>query len=187
MKENTRKKDSLIGDIIFFASLLILGAAIIFTFFNANDPTGTFIFGYKPLMVKSDSMAPELAVNSLILTKQAPYEEIKEMDIITFKTDDGLYICHRVRVVTENGFITKGDNNRSVDEQFVKKENYLGKVIWKTELIAEFIAMFSAPTFGRIFTFVIFPAAVIATIIFGKSVIKSSRKKKEIDTPDNLD
>ena len=101
------KKSSLAGNIIFYASLLILAAAIIYTFFNANDPTGSFIFGYKPQMIKSDSMVPELHVNSVILTKQVPYEGIQEMDIITFKTPGGL-VClpqgarrHRERVYNQ--------------------------------------------------------------------------------------
>jgi len=180
MKTNApKKKESLAGNIIFFGSLLILAAAIVYTFFNANDPTGTFIFGYKPQMIKSDSMAPELYVNSLIMTKQVPFTDIKENDIITFKTDDGLYFCHRVRGITSAGFVTKGDNNRSVDSKIVREENYLGKVVGQTNLIPEFLETFKRPTFARVFTFIVFPLAVAGVIVFASILLKKKKEPEE--------
>ena len=84
--------------------------------------------------VVSESMKPRLNVNDIILVKKGySNNEFKKGNIITFKREDGEIITHRIdRVILsdlQNAYITKGDNNDTVDEEIVKYDMIIGKVI----------------------------------------------------------
>lgn len=90
--------------------------------------------------IVSPSMTPTIKVNDAILVRRVNYKSLKKGDIITFKSSDprlnGMVITHRINEVLKdkNGnisFITKGDNNYSVDDAEVLPENIYGKVAVK--------------------------------------------------------
>ena len=90
-----------------------------------------YICGIVPYVVLSGSMEPTIQTGSIcFINKHTDIEDIKENDIIAFKHDDGALITHRVVETNENGIKTKGDNNKSIDSNIVKKENYVGKNIF---------------------------------------------------------
>jgi signal peptidase I len=77
------------------------------------------------------SMLPTLGrFNFIKITKQGSY---KIGDIISLKTNDGLFHCHRIIELTENFVTTKGDNKPIQDyEKLVSIKNIEGivKQIW---------------------------------------------------------
>ncbi len=87
------------------------------------------IFGYKPLVVLSESMEPSLKKGSVIYYKETAKEDIKIGDIITYKGNNGEYISHRVTNIENDLYTTKGDANKISDASKVKWENILGKVM----------------------------------------------------------
>lgn len=80
------------------------------------------------LVVKSNSMFPNLEKNDVILIKKC--NDYKVNDIITYSYEDYL-ITHRIIEKNDEGFITKGDNNNSQDNDLVKLKDIKGKVILK--------------------------------------------------------
>lgn len=84
--------------------------------------------------VVSESMKPRLNVDDIIIVKKGySNNEFKKGNIITFKRADNEIITHRIEEIVssdlENAYITKGDNNDTVDEEIVKYDMIIGKVI----------------------------------------------------------
>ena len=78
------------------------------------------VFGYVPLVVKSESMEPEIMTGDLIVTKEynPNKRELKEKDIISFYAEiqnQRVVITHRIEhIININGmvaYVTKGDIN----------------------------------------------------------------------------
>lgn len=79
------------------------------------------------LIVKSNSMYPTFSKNDMLFIKKQ--KDYKEKDIITFITEDGSLVTHRVFKKVDEGYITKGDNNNVEDEKIVKNQDIKGKTI----------------------------------------------------------
>ncbi len=85
--------------------------------------------------ISSESMRPKLKVNDIIIVKKGyPSNKYKVGNIITFKNSDGKLITHRIiQIANDDGeysFITKGDNNEVQDDEIVKYNSVVGKVIY---------------------------------------------------------
>lgn len=88
------------------------------------------IIKYRSYVVLSGSMEPKLYPGDLIITFKSNPKKLKVGDIITFKSNNQV-ITHRIEQINENGYITKGDNNDVVDEEIVKEDDIIGKVLFK--------------------------------------------------------
>ncbi len=83
------------------------------------------IFGYSYSIVLSDSMYPTFKKGDLVVFKESDY---KENDVIIFRYNN-YYITHRIIGEENKEFVTKGDNNISVDSELVNLENIEGKLV----------------------------------------------------------
>jgi signal peptidase len=90
----------------------------------------TQLFGYQLKTVLSGSMEPTFLTGSIIGVKPLNSEarsKLKKDDIITFKTNEGILVTHRIIGVTESGpnvlYETKGDNNNASDKDPVISDN----------------------------------------------------------------
>lgn len=83
------------------------------------------VFGYTYFVVATGSMSGTIEVNDVVIVKIG--EEANINDIITYKTDDGEFITHRVVKKIDNQIITQGDVNNTEDEP-ISKEDIVGKV-----------------------------------------------------------
>jgi len=82
--------------------------------------------------VYSDSMDPTIEEGDGYLLMSAG--TVESGDILTFYSEErSEYVTHRVVTVTENGFVTKGDNNPTTDQRagypLVTRNDVLGKVV----------------------------------------------------------
>ena len=86
------------------------------------------IFGYHPVVVLSPSMEPNYPVGSITYYSPCSYEDVQTQDAITFKVSNSL-ITHRVQEIDDSAhtFITKGDNNETVDINPVEANQLVGK------------------------------------------------------------
>ncbi len=99
----------------------------------------TNIFGYTFFVVVTNSMAPTIETDDVIIVKIGNQAKVGE--IITYKKGN-VFITHRVTAVRENLYIAKGDANNIGDEP-VRKDVVVGKVvkqfkklgIWKKVLL----------------------------------------------------
>ncbi len=86
---------------------------------------GTTIGGWKPVVVSSGSMAPELGIGDVLLVDDGPDDRIAQRSVIVFERD-GELIVHRVFSVEPDGYVTKGDANPTPDTQRVTDADIVG-------------------------------------------------------------
>lgn len=116
-----------------------------------------FVMGglkYKPVAVVSNSMIPIFERGDLVIVQKIVKEDIHKLkinDIIEYRIDNHIVVHRIVKIEEVKGklyFQTKGDNNNTVDTEYVEEENILGKVkltipkigyptVWLTELFNE--------------------------------------------------
>ena len=178
---------------------VILSAAFLVTVmvFSSSRNNGiASLFGYMPMSVQSDSMAPTFKQGDLIFVKKvSDLYSLKENDVITFYTIiDGNRVLNTHRIATINdpdgsrNFTTRGDNNPVDDEIAVYPSDIVGK--WTGARI---------PGGGRVLDFlrsktgffvcVVIPMAIfflfelykfIATLIESKQVNITKEDEEEI-------
>lgn len=83
------------------------------------------VFGYTYFVVATGSMSGTIEVNDVVIVKLGNEAEVG--DIITYKTEDGAFITHRVVKKIGNQLITQGDVNNTEDEP-ISKEDMVGTV-----------------------------------------------------------
>lgn len=112
---------------VLFVILGIFLLIAIYSFISINILNNKYVnfFNYTFFEVASDSMAPVITTNDLIIVKLT--KDIKENDIITFTKEDSL-ITHRVISKDGNSYLTKGDANNEYDDRVVN-DDIVGKVI----------------------------------------------------------
>lgn len=136
--------------IIFIPILLINTVLIIESYTNPKEIPD--FLGYKPFIVLSGSMEPTIMTGDIAIIKECNTNELKEGDIIAFRSGKSV-ITHRILEVTqENGetvFITKGDNNNIEDKYPVRAEQVEGIFENRIPKLGDF-AMFLQTTVGTI-------------------------------------
>ena len=71
-------------------------------------------------------MEPILKVGGILYYKQENINNFKEGDVLVYQLNDHT-ISHRIVKVLDDSFITKGDNNKSIDTYEVLSYQILGK------------------------------------------------------------
>lgn len=84
------------------------------------------LWGQKPLVVISGSMEPTLQVGGLLYYHEEDLDNFKKDDILVYKSRNHI-ISHRVVEKLDDGFITKGDANKSYDPDMIENSRVLGK------------------------------------------------------------
>lgn len=84
------------------------------------------LWGYKPLVVISGSMEPTLKVGSILYYHKENIDSFHQNDILVYQTKHHI-ISHRIVDILDNGFMTKGDANQSIDSGRVYHNQILGK------------------------------------------------------------
>lgn len=130
-----KKALKIIVTVLSWAILVFALIATIFAF-TADRSTGvSSVFGFIPLTVESDSMAPTFTQGTLIIDREIDdVTELSEGDVITFWTlinGQKVKNTHRIVEVKQvNGnisFVTKGDNNDIKDSLDVYPADIIGK------------------------------------------------------------
>lgn len=84
------------------------------------------IWGEKPLVILSGSMEPILKVGGILYYREENINDFNEGDVLVYQLNDHI-ISHRIVKVLDDSFITKGDNNKSIDTYEVLNYQILGK------------------------------------------------------------
>lgn len=144
---------ALIFDVLFVIIVLILAIFIIVPF-----------FGWHLDAIMSGSMEPTIQVGALVVVSPTATSDIQNGDIIAFNRGS-MGICHRVVEVVKNPqlhFITKGDNNRVIDEQPVQADEVMGKVF------------FNIPYAGYVTQYLKTPVGLVLVIVIGAALLITS-------------
>jgi signal peptidase len=149
-------------------------------------------FGWETHQVMSGSMEPALKVGGMIVTKPEKLDNIKVGDIITFQTEGGQKVTHRVVDIVEiNGqpnFQTKGDANEEPDPNFVSsKGDEMRKVVFHLPYLG-FAAQFMKSKWA--FLVLVGIPALILVVMFSrdiwKGVLEEKERRKTKATPDSF-
>lgn len=181
-KSRTEKIFSIATSVLLAVAVLFCG----FVMYQIMHNGYVSIFGYSVFHVVSDSMEPTIPVGTLIVSKKTDIQDIKEKDIITFRSLEtymlGKMVTHRVdKIKTVDGeiaFVTRGDNNNSVDANYVTEDNLVGRVVYQTpgENIFEKLYDFITTKLGFL-SIVVMPVILLTAIILKENV---KRIKREI-------
>ena len=130
------------------------------------------LLGIKAYIVTSGSMEKYINIGDLIVEKKPSKEEdIKQGDIISFEVN-GAVVTHRiVEIKEEEGqkiYITKGDNNNSIDGDGIKYENIIGEYLVKIPKVGFIVAKFQ--NFGLVIA-----TALVLFFIYGIALKKEER------------
>ena len=116
---------------------------------------------YQSFLVRSGSMEPTIMTGDVIVIKTFP--QYQKNDVITYKEGGERIVTHRIIEETkENGqtaFITKGDANRSIDNDTVAPNQIIGKVMLMIPKMG-FLVSFSQTPMGFA-TLIIIPSVLL--------------------------
>lgn len=165
------------------AVAVLLAAALIFCIYTVTQVLSkgyVTVGGYSMFRVMTGSMEPTLQVNSLILSRKTPVEEIAVGDIVCYRSRNSQTrdwaITHRVVAIRQGAdgaplLETRGDNNPVSDTQYVTGSNLIGKVVWYSREGSTFAVFISWLT-GKIgfLACIVFPVLLICGIVLRDSV-----------------
>ena len=108
-------------------------------------------FGCKNYAITTESMKPTYESGDMVIVIPCAYEALNAGDVITYFTDEGTVITHRViSVKREDGtVITKGDNNEYPDIEPVSQENIIGRVSFSIPKIGKILPVKTQSNEGR--------------------------------------
>lgn len=143
--------------------VVILAAALFsVTALATKDTTKVAsIFGWTPMTVQSDSMAPTFRAGDLIFIHSCDPDELEVGDVVTFRTiiqNEYALNTHRIMEIQEGdsvvrSFVTKGDNNAYEDSTLICDGDIVGEYRGKL------------PYFGKIVDFLSKPAGFLLIIV----------------------
>ncbi|HLP07087.1 MAG TPA: signal peptidase I [Opitutaceae bacterium] len=80
-------------------------------------------------VMPTGSMKPVFDERAILLTEAASYDDLKIGDIVTYKHPRyGMPVVHRILEKRGDKFWAKGDNNGRMDEVYITRKNYQGRV-----------------------------------------------------------
>ena len=105
------------------AVIVLMGLYIVTSNFNVFS-------GYKSFLVQSGSMEPAVMTGDIIIIHSQ--DNYVKNDVITFHGSDARIVTHRIiEILQKDGksfFSTKGDANRSEDEDSITQDKIIGKI-----------------------------------------------------------
>ena len=130
---------TIVISVLLWAVILVAALYAFTTMASRDNQNVANLFGYTPLTVQSDSMAPTFRSGDLIFIRTCDPSTLKEGDIICFHTIiDNEYALntHRIQSIETVGdarsYTTIGDNNNGIADQHVISDgDIVGKYVGK--------------------------------------------------------
>ena len=155
-----------------FSTLLFIVLGIcIYLFISLNILSNSYasFFSHTLFQIGSNSMAPTITTNDLILVKITKNVDVD--DVITYKDGD-ILVTHRVISKTGHGFVTKGDANNTTDKQ-IGKDQVVGKVVKVLPNMGIWFKVFTTPKIIFLVCFTLFMFS-LAFSYTGKKILTKS-------------
>ena len=132
-----------------------------------------YILGYTSFINVGTSMLPSINPGDLILLKKS--DNYKVNDIITFQDENNVNTHRIIKVISDNKYQTKGDNNSFIDGKIVLKKDVYGRAIL---IIPNFVnfSNFILNNYIYIIAFIILIFIVRRVLIGGKRNNSASSK-----------
>ena len=134
---------------------------------------GVRLFGVQVFTVLSGSMEPSYPVGSVIYVKDVDPDTLWVRDVVTFKTEQGIIVTHRIVSVESSAddpdavcFYTKGDANENTDTNLLTADSIIGEPFFMIPKIG-FIADFMHSGSGRVICIVLMGLLVLLNVLSG--------------------
>ncbi|MBS6955306.1 MAG: signal peptidase I [Enterocloster asparagiformis] len=162
MKEKSSLLQKIVGAVgivlcVVFVPLLLINVTLIVKSYTNPNEVPDFL-GYKPFIVLSGSMEPNIMTGDMVFVKETDPDSLKVGDVIAYKSGSAVVTHRIVDVTSENGetrYITQGDANNAPDQTSVKPADVEG-IYQRRVAGAGNLAMFMQTTTGMIL-FVVCP------------------------------
>ncbi len=130
-----KKVLKIIVDVLAWVVLILAFLVTLMVFASEKNDGIASVLGFMPMSVQSDSMSPTFKKGDLIIVKDIKdLYDLKEGDVITYYTiieGHRELNTHRIVEVVDHegskGFITRGDNNITDDENLVESDDLIGQ------------------------------------------------------------
>lgn len=136
------------------------------------------ILGFKTMTVMTGSMEPELQPGDMIIVREKNPIELQVDDVITYQLNQHTLVTHRiVSLVEKDGesfFLTKGDANNVVDNDFVSPDKIVGVVAFTIPKLGHLAQVLQTPTGIILLSLIIL---LIITIGLIKRILTAQRKE----------
>ncbi len=144
---------------------------------------------YGAYVIVSGSMEPIIKIRDAVITRRVDsIDDIKKGDVVTYRAMDesyyGILITHRVVDIQNEGnktiFVTKGDNNETVDRSPIEFGQITGKVVMRIPKVG-YIKYFLVSSYGWIIAIVIQSFLIVGYDIFKlvRNIEKMHNEKKQ--------
>jgi len=90
--------------------------------------TAATVGGQVYTVAPTGSMKPTLDESSVVTVEKAPFETLRQGDIVIYRSATGTPVIHRLYEQQGNRWLVLGDNNGSIDREAVTTGNLLGRV-----------------------------------------------------------
>ena len=188
MEQKTRIRNKIISSVVTLLLVfsIFLCLSVVVQLLNKGYVS---LFGNSYFRVITGSMEPEIKVGELIHTKKTDMATLKEGEIVSFKSVSsdsyGAIITHRIVGISRGSdgilLLTKGDANLSADGEYVTKDNYIGKVVWRSgddSFAADFMAFITSK--NAFLICIVFPCLLVCGFILKDGVSKMNKELEAI-------
>ena len=168
---------------VFFTSVAVIIIVLaVYNFISAKifNNKYTNFFGYTFFEVVSGSMSPYIEKSDFIFIDVTD-NDYKEKDVVTFESDDGSFITHRIIKITDTAVITKGDANNTIDNP-ITKDKIIGKVVKIIPNLGVWIDVITTPkvVLAILMTIILITLCVSCFSTEEKKGLKNKKKKENI-------
>lgn len=163
--------------IIYYIFIIFVVVIVLFLIASIFPITGN----WKIMIVQSGSMEPAIKTGSVVITKPAAEYNVGNIITFTLPQSPKRPITHRINEIKTEAnaisYITKGDANNGPDQEEIKKENIIGKVLLSVPYLGYAVDVAKNP-YGFI-AIIIIPALIIIYDEIKKirNEVKKIRKK----------
>lgn len=191
MKEKDENKVSVFSIIFTIIKLicivlliLLIGVLALQRFSNNAKAIG----GIRVFNVATESMVPKYEVGDVLIVKEVPVDELKELDDVTYLgkvgTFNGRVVTHQIIKIEESEegkiFHTKGIANTAEDPT-IKGDQIYGKVVYKCVVISLLTKLMN--NMAAFYIVIFIPIGVLAFLQI-KDRIDEKREEDENDEDD---
>lgn len=169
----------LYGILLAVLSLLLVFNSVVLIESGVSRSQVPGLFGIRPLVVLSGSMAPHMRYGDLQLIRNVDPETLRTGDIVTYRSAGGLLISHRITGISRIGgkiyFDTKGDANNVADADPVGA----GQIVGKSFLVvpyAGYLSVFADTLQGRLIL-IMAPLLMFLLALEGAQLVKKAGPK----------
>ena len=137
------------GRILSFCLTALLALILVFNLLSIGSRyllgnTYANVFGFSTAVVLSGSMEPAISVNDMVVIREK--DNYAEKDVISYVSQSGNLITHRIVDVTDEGYVTRGDANNAIDvESPVSVDKVVGKVVYVIPKVGVFLEYLKTP------------------------------------------